>query len=319
MYECSQFIQLNESIDKVSKQYAIDHNYFGPVYHGTTSENLQSIIQNGFAVRTYLSAGKLNAYPLQDYYGGIPAPMDHLGYGIYLTTVKTIAKNFARGKNPNIQFFLDVPKIETINFGAPRTMMKWWIDNGYDEDLARTALATGDESLGHEATLKLTTHLSSKYDAVYFKGKGLYRLLDGDQVCVYDPQRIKMIDLTLSLQYEIGSSVEAINTIKMNEIGSGVIPAGTKGIIQKKTKMGDAYLNQLKSMSTDKMLQMIDKAYNDRYGSLDDSIVGISKEDYTNYWLNKYKSQIESNGEYFTVKFKKGGTFDVPKTEIKPL
>ena len=49
--------------------------------------------------------------------------------------------------------------------------------------------------------------IKSQYDAVYYKGKGLYKLLDGDQICVYEPSKIFIIDKSLSATGEIGSKV----------------------------------------------------------------------------------------------------------------
>lgn len=49
--------------------------------------------------------------------------------------------------------------------------------------------------------------LSSKYDAVWFKGKGIRRLLDGDQICVFNVNNIFEIDHSLSQPMEIGSKV----------------------------------------------------------------------------------------------------------------
>jgi hypothetical protein len=36
----------------------------------------------------------------------------------------------------------------------------------------------------------MTDRLKAKYDAVWFKGKGMFKLLDGDQICVYNPNLI---------------------------------------------------------------------------------------------------------------------------------
>lgn len=191
-----------DSAPKISLQEAKDRNLFGPVWHGAPQDRLEKINEEGFKIfMTGPREGEtLHGYPGGDYHGGIPAPVHHLGYGVYFTTSATIAKNFAGGTIKGLKtYYLDVPRLETINFGAPRTMMKWWVDNGYDPDLAKSDRI--------EATKALTDSLKSKYDAVWFKGKGIRRLLDGDQICVYDTSRIYEIDKNLSKSGEIGSKV----------------------------------------------------------------------------------------------------------------
>jgi len=78
-------------------------------------------------------------------------------------------------------------------------MMKWWISQGYDPELAKKDRVA--------ATRKLTESLKSKYDAVWFRGKGIRRLLDGDQIVVFDPNRVYQIDPKLSKPGDIGSKV----------------------------------------------------------------------------------------------------------------
>ena len=108
--------------------------------------------------------------------------------------------------------------------------MKWWIDNGYDPELAKKDRVS--------ATIKLTDNLKSKYDAVWFKGKGLKRLLDGDQICVYNLDIIKQLDLSLSQKGEIGSKVIANQDI---ESYGKIIPKGTKGIILNIRKISEEH------------------------------------------------------------------------------
>lgn len=187
----------------ISLQEAIDKNMFGPVYHGTSSTNKEKIDQEGFKIfvgdsRTGDISHGYEGAPYDIY--GDPAPVHHLGFGVYFTTVKNIAKDFNYGTGRGLDmYYLDVPKLETINFGSPNTMMKWWKQNGYDPQLAGTDRVA--------ATVNLTNTLKSKYDAVWFKGKGIRKLLDGDQVCVYDPSRIYRIDKKLAQPGQIGSKV----------------------------------------------------------------------------------------------------------------
>lgn len=182
---------------------------FGPVYHGTSSERFDNIIKHGFSVPIggARTADVTHGYEISDYADGIPAPVHHLGFGVYLTTVKNIAKAY-QGDGKNIkQFFVDTPRIETINFGSNRNMMKWWRNHGYDmpqlKDLYGKGIPNDEiENMRVKATLKMTENLKQKYDAVWFKGKGIRRLLDGDQICVYNPDKIYLFDPSLNPQDE---------------------------------------------------------------------------------------------------------------------
>jgi len=77
--------------------------------------------------------------------------------------------------------------------------MNWWVSNGYDCELAKQDRVS--------ATRQLTQVLASQYDAMLFKGMGLRRLLDGNQLCVYNPSILRRIDKTLAKAGEIGSKV----------------------------------------------------------------------------------------------------------------
>lgn len=191
-------------MNRISEQDAQDRKMFGPVYHGTTEDRQEQIGNDGFKV--YIgdagSGDVQHGYEgNQPYHDGIPAPVHHLGYGVYFTTAKGIAKTFAGGTTKGMRaYYLDVPNLETINFGAPKTMMKWWISQGYDPQLAKKNRV--------EATKQMTEGLKSKYDAVWYKGKGMYKLLDGDQVCVFDTNRIYEVDSTMSNPGDVGSKVK---------------------------------------------------------------------------------------------------------------
>jgi GNAT superfamily N-acetyltransferase len=186
-------------------QEAQDKGFFGPVYHGTTSDRKETIDREGFKIfegeegSGDIQHGYENRGDYSTKHIGVPAPVHHLGYGVYFTTKKAIAKQFNYGGAGIKTYYLDIPNYETINFGAPNTMMDWWIKNGYDPKLAK-----GNRVL---ATKKLTAVLKSKWDAVWFKGQGIRKLLDGDQICVYDPSRIYEISTALAQPGEVGSKV----------------------------------------------------------------------------------------------------------------
>lgn len=77
--------------------------------------------------------------------------------------------------------------------------MDWWVSNHYDKELALIDRVA--------ATKKMTDFIKSKFDAVWFRGKTLYRILDGDQICVYDPSRIYEISQHMARFGEAGSKV----------------------------------------------------------------------------------------------------------------
>ncbi len=167
---------------------------FGPVHHGTTEENRQRIGDTGFEV--YVGAEKSgntsHGYTAFDYSKKIPAPIHHLGYGIYFTTKVSIGKDYNQGtKKGLVDYYLDVPRLATINFASPNTMMKWWQQNGYDMKPVDNFSNPDISDARIQATVNLTNHLKASYDAVWFKGKGFRgSLLDGDQIVVFDVNRI---------------------------------------------------------------------------------------------------------------------------------
>jgi hypothetical protein len=201
------------AVPVISPQEAKDRNLFGPVYHGTSGD-INTILKTSFdpvaSIPSHVGlynrpVGTAHGYPLDQYAWGISAPVHHLGFGTYFTTVKAIAKSYNGDTTKNLKmFYLDVPNMIEINFGAPNTMMKWWVANGYD--MTAEATKNGDHRQWIKSTMNLTRNLI-KYDAVHFLGKGIRKLLDGDQICVYDPHRIFVIDAKLASGMEIGAKV----------------------------------------------------------------------------------------------------------------
>jgi hypothetical protein len=226
---------IDEELKTTSLQKAIDSKFFGPVYHGTTQERLKSIQDKGFEI--YIGSDRegniRNGYPNQGYsQSSTPPPIHHLGYGIYFTTKKSIAKNFNDNSMKGIKpYYLDVSRLETVNFASPKKMMDWWISNGYDPELAKVDRV--------KATINLTNTLKNKFDAIWFKGTGglNYKVLDGDQIVVFDTSRIYSIDDKLNIGKNIGATVVAIKDIKLNNhmVDSPIsVNKGTKGIIIRK-------------------------------------------------------------------------------------
>jgi hypothetical protein len=228
---------------RISLDEAKARGMFGPVYHGTDERGREAIADQGFNIFKGLPRhGQIaNGYELTDYAGGIPAPIHHLGFGVYFTTIKNIAKKYNRGSSGLAEYFIDAPRLETINFGSPNTMMKWWKTNGYDMQPAKWGMGStgawqGITVMGKvldaehnreeveqqwlQATTKLTNTLKSKYDAVWFKGKGFKTLLDGDQVCVYDATNIYQLDMNLEQGKDMGNGVLA-------KIGDRFVVKGT--------------------------------------------------------------------------------------------
>jgi hypothetical protein len=215
---------------KISPQEALDRKLFGPVYHGTSPENRDRIEREGFKIHKGERGdlGISHGYPIGEYALGRPAPVHHLGYGIYFTTVKAIGKKFNNNSARGLKiYYLDVPTLKTINFGVPNTMMKWWLENGYD--MPEVKDYSSDSSISKQrvkATENLTGQLSSKYDAVWFKGKGLRTLLDGDQIVVFDTGRIYEIDPKLASGLEAGAKV-----VRKED--------GMTGVVRNKRELGD--------------------------------------------------------------------------------
>lgn len=204
---------LEASIAKVSPQQALDQHMFGPIYHGTN--NIDAILSNGFSVEmsrphridySNKPVGTSNGYPLEAYALGISAPIHHLGFAAYLTTVKAYGKKYNGGSIKGLKtFYLNSRNVEEINFGAPNTMMKWWIANGYN--MTAEATRNRDFDAWVKATDNMTKTLMARCDAVWFKGKGIRRLLDGDQIAVYRPELIVMMDGSMASGMEVGSKV----------------------------------------------------------------------------------------------------------------
>ena len=258
-------------LKRISKQEAIDRKMFGPVYHGSRQENWKNIFDNGFKI---FYKEPSNTYLNNEYELGYPPPLHHLGYGIYFTTVKSIAKKFNFGSEKNLkEFYLDIHNVCEFGHRTKKRMMEWWLNNGYDGELGKKNRIS--------ATKKMTEYLKTKFDAVWFKDKGMYgSALDGDQIVVYDTSKIYMVDESLSGKKEIGSNVVLVKDImrKTFEVDTNTgewirgfeidIPKGMTGkIIDRK--------------STENMF----KNYND-------------KEDHWAY----------GSDYVYTVKWKKGGT-----------
>lgn len=267
---------ISEEMKFISAQEAHDKKFFGPVYNGTKKENSDKIQSQGFKI--FVGTERIdnisNGYPNEEYYNSITPPIHHLGYGIYFTTKKYIAKKYNNNTTRNLKtYFLNVPKLETINFGSPKTMMEWWIKNGYDAELAKKDRVA--------ATIKLTETLKSKFDAVYFKGFGIKRLLDGDQIVVFDTENIFQIDNSLSKKMEIGSKV--ISVVQIGGALSGIVPINTTGFIINKE---------------------LAQPMRDHWSKIGNS---------TPHWTE--------NSEYvYTIKFKKGGTkYNILDNMIKSL
>lgn len=221
--------QTSMALNYISPQESKDQDMFGPIYHGTTEEARNKISEEGYSIQI---DDRRNGYETSDYYGGIPAPIHHLGYGVYFTTSKNIAKMYNENSTKGLnEIYLNSQNILTINFGASSTMMKWWQQNGYDmkplsyykdHDIKNWRYEVEKNRI--QSTHNLTNNLSSQYDAVWYKGKGMFRLLDGDQICVYKPELLYAIDYSLSQEGEIGSKVEFNPNFDWNSIIDESVP-----------------------------------------------------------------------------------------------
>ena len=88
-------IILEAAVPEITTNEAVQKNMFGPVFHGTSESGRENISKNGFIVVDDEKAElKANGYQASNYADGKPAPIHHLGYGVYFTTKKSIAKNY---------------------------------------------------------------------------------------------------------------------------------------------------------------------------------------------------------------------------------
>jgi uncharacterized protein (DUF1330 family) len=231
----NKFFESKTVLNTISYQEAIDKKLFGPVYHGTTQDRWDKIHDSGFKIfigqsSTYIEGDIRHGYGNNLYYDtGKLAPIHHLGYGVYFTKNKTTAKSFNNKTTTNLkEFFIDLPRLAIINFASHKKMMQWWEDNGYDPELALTNRI--------KATEILTNNLKEKYDGVYFLGKsGMYKALDGDQIVVFDPSKIYLVDKSLSKGTEIGAKIKLIKDLTYPNSSTVIVPKGTIGIVKRKS------------------------------------------------------------------------------------
>ena len=205
---------LTEKLALVSQQDARDRALYGPLFHGTDATRRAAIESEGFKIfKTYddfVNRKIVNGYNFDAYYLGVPPPLHHLGFGIYFTTVKTIGKKYNGDSTKGLhEYFVDAPKerMGTVNSGVNKTMMKWWVDNGYPAEQAKEALRNYDWQQWFAATETLTQALATQYDAVLYKGGGLRATLDGNQLCVYKPELIYRVDAGAATGFQIGAKV----------------------------------------------------------------------------------------------------------------
>jgi hypothetical protein len=303
----------NETLNKVSTHTAKQDNLFGPVYHGTDSDRHNLIQSDGFKIfiDSPRSGSVKHGYPPNPYYPmGPPPPIHHLGYGIYFTTVKAIAKKFNGDTTKNLkEFYLNVPRLETINFASPKKMMQWWVDNGYDLELAKSG-----EPGRIQATINLTDSLKAKYDAVLFTGRSVTgRLLDGNQICVFDTNNIYLKDDSEASGLMVGSKVILNNDIltptnhysaDSSEPQRDVrvsINKGTKGVIIDIRDISPQHIEWVKNNSDFKITDKMSDAF-------------------VKYWKDSMLKKINGDGKYYKVKFAKGGTdSNISSLDITPI
>lgn len=140
-------------IKRISPQEASDRKMFGPVYHGTT--RIADIRREGFKYERggeprsgFTVHGMTASHMASGLYAlGFPPPIHWLGYGVYFTTSRTLATRYGTGSARDTgPYWLDVSNHIVINFGAPNTMMKWWLAHGFDGNLALIDRAVATEN-----------------------------------------------------------------------------------------------------------------------------------------------------------------------------
>jgi hypothetical protein len=285
---------------------------FGPLYHGT-HHDLGAIISSGVdASRSIPSGtdrlnrptGTSNGFAFEPYgFTGIAPPVHMLGYGFYMTTVKAIAKQFAGGTMRGMrQFYLDSNRVGRINFGSPNTMMRWWRENGYD--MTAEATKARDTRAWMAATMKLTTTLQKDYDAVWFLGKGIRKLLDGDQVCVYNTDLIRVVEPKLATGIEIGAKV----------MHTQVVPERYRG--------SNRFYVDAPKPSDFRSAQFVGKGWRGIYRGDEEPDPRLGR--YPVHWIPPPDmvgiiTPTQTGGNYLSVKWAKGGEmFNYEPDELKP-
>jgi len=275
--------QLNEELKTISSHDAIENKLFGPVYHGTYLHKWDAINKDGFKIFIGAnSEGQIShGYANTNYYEDIPPPIHHLGYGVYFTTKKSTAKVYAFNNNIIPPFYLKLDRIKTINFATNKNMMNWWIENGYDPELAKQS------NEGRvQATKKLTEVLSSKYDAIWYKGGSKFNsTLDGDQIVVFNPDNIYKIDNSNLYGFKIGAKVKTKNSVNVGAANKNYfveIPKNTTGVILDIRKINDLHIEWLKKN-------------------------------------NPESKKLLGDGNEYKVRFNKGGTVELTSVDIEPV
>ena len=266
------------SAEKISLKDATDRHLFGPVWHGTNPSSQELIDTEGFKIFKNDAGSRetKNGFSKMDY------PVHTLGYGIYFTTSKANAAKYAGSGRKLKTYYLDVPRLETINFAAENTIMRWWKSNGFDP-----VLNAKDRVL---ATQKMTETLMSKFDAVYQKAKAMGgKGFDCNQICVYDVSRIYEIDESLSKGLDIGAKVKRKSD-------------GMTGIILKATPFGNVeYMIELLT----KRLTEVEPMHYDHI-----------KERLTLF--ERLEKLPEDKRIGFEIRWKKGGTeYQVPIFDVE--
>ena len=306
-----------EAILALSRQAAINDKMFGPVYHGTPND-IDTILAQGFSVDRSVPTGvyrdrpmgeNTNGFPLTAYAWGIAAPVHFLGFGVYFTTIKAIAKRFNGDTSRGLrEFYIDTQSIITINYGSPNTIMKWWVDNGYDMTVEETR--NRDVKAWIRATRNLTETLKGKCSAVWYKGKGIRKLLDGDQIAVFDPQIIRIIDKKLSSGTDVGAKVVYDHT------ATSPLLAGRNDVYIADIKGDDRYVGW------QGVFRAIDFDGNDIPTGTGHPLLYIPPPGMTGIVMKKYPVPERLQGErgpwYIEVKWQRGGTkLNYSEAELK--
>ena len=311
---------------------------FGPVYHGTTQEKIDQILNTGFKVHigTARTGDVTNGFPLVQWNGGnVPPPVHFLGYGIYFTQSKNSAKMYNQNTAKGLkQFYLDVPNLETINFASPRKMMEWWMSNGYNmkevpnlQDYTTKLLWQSPhkeitnfdgqnfnqikfekqmqqiEALRIQATKNMTEVLKSKFDAVLFTAKTMRgSLLDGNQICVFDPQKIYMFNPELNPEtaYLTGDriKIKGLNiAIKIN----GSRPSGGSFEEPWELMMNQKIENYLSVELSESQAESIKQIY---FEKLKNTILQNMDKGWIKLrWSNTQSNKLEETPETFAVNY----------------
>jgi hypothetical protein len=181
---------ITESV--ISEFEAKEANMIGPFWYGTTADIADKIRVNGFKIMVNKPTAERSANPMGEDEGdeGWEGPIHPFGFGVYLCLKEADAMEYADSPEWVLTCYLDVDRsdISLQKLVIEDEWMDFWIDNGYNTD------ATSINERFQE-TKELTENLKKNFPVyAWRRTEEETYLKDVSQVCVFDPDLIKIID-----------------------------------------------------------------------------------------------------------------------------